>query len=317
VVGAAYQQKDLAAAASSRFLTAPLLSRADEGPGPWLWPEIAASRQAVDRGASFDALWLLVFFVRRAALLSLTARRRMGALAFVRVQEPIRKYGAPSVHPNIPNSRRGRVASPHVQGREMDVFVGIDVSKDRLDICVRPAARPSSSRATTKVWSVFSTACALFIPSWSRSRRRAETRRRSRARFDGQARQDRSSGRRGAIARRKDRRLSTSIAHFAEAVRPPARPVANAQAQALGELVARRRQVIEMIVAEKNRRRLAGQLRVSQGHRSACRSPAGRAFRTRAGHRRRNPQEPSLASRRRSPGQRAGSRQGDVAHAHR
>ena len=55
------------------------------------------------------------------------------------VQEPVREHGAPSVHPNIPNSRRGRVASPHVQGREMDVFVGIDVSKDRLDICVRPS----------------------------------------------------------------------------------------------------------------------------------------------------------------------------------
>jgi transposase len=38
--------------------------------------------------------------------------------------------------------------------------------------------------------------------------------------------------------------------------------VADGEAQALGELVARRRQVIEMIVAEKNRRRLAGQPRV-------------------------------------------------------
>jgi hypothetical protein len=100
VVGAAYQQKDLAAAAPSRFLTAPLLSRADEG--PWLWPEIAASRQPVDRRASFDALWLLVFFVRRAALLSLTARRRW---------EPLRSYGFKSPfasmepHPSILISR--------------------------------------------------------------------------------------------------------------------------------------------------------------------------------------------------------------------
>jgi transposase len=38
--------------------------------------------------------------------------------------------------------------------------------------------------------------------------------------------------------------------------------VADDEAQALGELVARRRQVIEMIVAEKNRRRLVGQPRV-------------------------------------------------------
>ena len=45
-------------------------------------------------------------------------------------------------------------------------------------------------------------------------------------------------------------------------MRPPARPIANAEAQALGELVARRRQVIEMIVAEGNRRRTATQRRV-------------------------------------------------------
>ena len=57
-----------------------------------------------------------------------------------------------------------------------------------------------------------------------------------------------------------DRLDAAAIAHFTEAIRPPARLVgADGEAQALGELVARRRQVIEMIVAEKNRRRLAGQ----------------------------------------------------------
>jgi transposase len=45
------------------------------------------------------------------------------------------------------------------------------------------------------------------------------------------------------------------IAHFAEAVRPEARPVASEEARALGELVARRRQLIEMMTAERNRRR--------------------------------------------------------------
>ena len=45
------------------------------------------------------------------------------------------------------------------------------------------------------------------------------------------------------------------LARFAEAVRPEPRPVPDAQALALGELVARRRQLIEMIVAETNRRR--------------------------------------------------------------
>lgn len=46
------------------------------------------------------------------------------------------------------------------------------------------------------------------------------------------------------------------IARFAEAVRPIARPVPDDQARALGELVARRRQLVDMLCAEQNRRRL-------------------------------------------------------------
>ena len=46
------------------------------------------------------------------------------------------------------------------------------------------------------------------------------------------------------------------IALFAEAVRPIARPVPDEHARALGELVARRRQLVDMLTAEQNRRRL-------------------------------------------------------------
>ena len=59
-----------------------------------------------------------------------------------------------------------------------------------------------------------------------------------------------------------DRIDAAAIAHFAQAIDPPTRPIADAAAQALGELVARRRQVIEMMVAERNRRRRATQRRV-------------------------------------------------------
>ena len=45
------------------------------------------------------------------------------------------------------------------------------------------------------------------------------------------------------------------IARFAAKVQPEARPVPDEQARALRELVARRRQVIEMMTAERNRRR--------------------------------------------------------------
>ena len=52
------------------------------------------------------------------------------------------------------------------------------------------------------------------------------------------------------------------IALFAERIEPPARPIASPEAQRLGELVARRRQVVEMIGMEQNRRRRAGDKRL-------------------------------------------------------
>ena len=52
-----------------------------------------------------------------------------------------------------------------------------------------------------------------------------------------------------------DRLDAEAIARFAEAVRPAPRPVPSAAAQALGELVARRRQLVERITREGQRRR--------------------------------------------------------------
>ena len=51
-----------------------------------------------------------------------------------------------------------------------------------------------------------------------------------------------------------DRLDAEVLAHFGEAVRPAARPLADEQAQALEALVTRRRQLVEMLTAEKNRR---------------------------------------------------------------
>ena len=54
-----------------------------------------------------------------------------------------------------------------------------------------------------------------------------------------------------------DRLDAQILARFAEAIRPPVRPAPDEQTQALAALVARRRQLIEMLTAEKNRLRLA------------------------------------------------------------
>jgi transposase len=58
-----------------------------------------------------------------------------------RVLEPVGEDGSPSVVPSNPNGRVGRSRNPIAQGRDqMDAtVVGIDVSKDRLDVSVRPA----------------------------------------------------------------------------------------------------------------------------------------------------------------------------------
>lgn len=57
-----------------------------------------------------------------------------------------------------------------------------------------------------------------------------------------------------------DRLDAQVLAHFAEAIRPPVRPVPDEQTQALAALVGRRRQLIEMLTAEKNRFRLTARL---------------------------------------------------------
>ena len=47
------------------------------------------------------------------------------------------------------------------------------------------------------------------------------------------------------------------LAHFAEAVRPPLRPIRDSETQVLNSLVARRQQVMTMLVAERNRLSIA------------------------------------------------------------
>jgi transposase len=58
---------------------------------------------------------------------------------------------------------------------------------------------------------------------------------------------------------------AAAIAHFAAAVKPPVRPLPDAAARALGELVVRRRQVIEMMVAERCRAKQLSQRRLVKG----------------------------------------------------
>src|ERR1700733_5748263 len=186
------------------------------------------------------------------------------------VSKPVPEPGAPSAHPNIPNSRRGRIASPHVQGREMDVFIGIDVSKDRLDVCIRPSGETFTvTRDGEGLERLGERLCALapqlVVMEATGGYETVVASTLAAAHLPlavVNPRQIRDFARATGKLAKTHRLDAAAIAHFAEAIRPPARPIADPQAQALGELVARRRQVIEMMVAERNRRRRANQRRV-------------------------------------------------------
>ena len=152
----------------------------------------------------------------------------------------------------------------------MEHFVGIDVAKDRLDVHLRPggenftvtrdgeglaqlvdrlhrlAPRLVVMEATGGYETIVASAvAAAHLPLAVVN-----------------PRQIRDFARATGKRAKTDAIDAAAIAHFAEAIRPPARPIAKPEAQALGELVARRRQVIEMMVAERNRRRRATQRRV-------------------------------------------------------
>jgi transposase len=153
------------------------------------------------------------------------------------------------------------------------IFVGIDVSKDRLDVHVRPsreafavtrdgkgleelidrlralepqliAIEATGGFETIAAAAIAGAALPLAIVNPAQVRHFAQ-----------------------AVGKRAktDPLDAEVIAHFAEAVKPPVRPVPDAQARLLAELVARRRQIIEMIVAERQREKRAAIARVRKG----------------------------------------------------
>ena len=143
-------------------------------------------------------------------------------------------------------------------------FIGIDISKDRLDVHVQPTeerfslAHDEASVAelgrrlqglapqlvvmeatggyeTTVAAALASAGLPVVVMN---------------------PRQIRDYARATGQLAKTDRLDARVIALFAAAVRPPVRPLPDAQAQQLGEVTARRRQLVDMLGAEINRRRL-------------------------------------------------------------
>ena len=187
------------------------------------------------------------------------------------VTEPVSELGAPSAFAlSNPNSRSGRPkASPHSQGRVMErsssepVFVGIDVAKDRLDVHLRPSAEafavdrdgPGLAALAERLTAANPNLVVLEATGGFEVTVAAALAAAKLPLAIVNPRQIRDFARATGRLAKTDRLDAEAIARFAEAVRPQPRALPDAAASALGELVARRRQIVEMIGSESQRRR--------------------------------------------------------------
>lgn len=183
-----------------------------------------------------------------------------------RSPETVSELGAPSIRSTeSPNSRLGS-ASPHLQGRvrERSLFVGIDVAKDSLEVHIRPtddAFRVAHDDAglTTLRQRLVTAAPRLVVLEATGGHEVAVV-----AALVGAGlrvvvvnpRQIRDYARATGQLAKTDALDARVIAKFAEAVRPEVRRLPDLQTRALDEAVTRRRQLVEMLGAEQNRRRL-------------------------------------------------------------
>ena len=153
------------------------------------------------------------------------------------------------------------------------MFVGIDVSKDRLDVHLRPAGEALTvtrddagiealvgrlvalqpELVVLEATGGFETVVAAALAAGGLPLAVVNPR------------QIRDFARATGRLAKTDPLDAAVIAHFAEAVRPQARPVASRETVMLGELIARRRQLIEMMTAERNRRRQLTSQRLIKG----------------------------------------------------
>jgi transposase len=144
-------------------------------------------------------------------------------------------------------------------------FVGIDVAKHGLDIHSRPSGESSTfghddESVAALVERLVAVAPALVVLEATGG---LEVRLAAALAAAGlpvavvNPRQVRAFARATGRLAKTDRLDAAAIARFAEAVRPPVRPLPDEATRHLGALVARRRQLLEMLVAERNRRHAA------------------------------------------------------------
>lgn len=146
----------------------------------------------------------------------------------------------------------------------MNPFVGIDVSKDKLDVAVHEAESFVVQNTERDVGQLCERLKALspglVVLEASGGYERLCVAALAHAGLPValvNARQVREFARATGVLAKTDRLDARVLAHFAAAVQPAVRPLPDAQHQALDELLARRRQMVAAMVAEKNRLGLA------------------------------------------------------------
>ena len=143
------------------------------------------------------------------------------------------------------------------------IFIGIDVAQDRLDAHVLPSGESFAVRRDSEGLAALVERLRALDPSLVALEATGGFEVTVAAALAAaqiplavvNPRQIRDFARSTGQLAKTDALDAKAIARFAEAVRPEPRPVPDAQARALGELVARRRQIVEMMTAERNRRR--------------------------------------------------------------
>ena len=149
--------------------------------------------------------------------------------------------------------------------KESPLFVGIDVSKERLDVAVRPTGEAwqvshdsrGISGLVERLGELAPQLVVLEATGGMEMALAGELAASKLAVAVINPRHVRDFARAAGKLAKTDALDAQVLAHFAEAMRPDSRPLPDAASQELRALVARRRQLVEMITAEKNRLRTA------------------------------------------------------------
>ena len=142
-----------------------------------------------------------------------------------------------------------------------DVYVGIDVSKARFDIAVRPTGEQWSAtndpeRIDDLVAKLERLHPSLVVLEASGGYERPVVAALAATKLQVAVvnpRQVRDFAKATGKLAKTDTLDAQTLAHFGEAVRPEVRPVPDGQAREFAAIIARRRQVVGMLVAERNR----------------------------------------------------------------